>query len=351
MRTALAAAAFAFAWPATAAAAPATGTATLTVAKLRGVTVSATTPATRKGRAITLPVTAAALSSRAVVDTGGAITLKAGRRSVKLSAPRLELGAPSRLTARLGGKRTTILTLAPNLIELDATSVSLGATRVTLARAIERRLRVKVPRTFGTIRVDATTEVPTTCRLTTAGGQAPDAGATPVKPRPATALTVTGATVTWHVRDSFIRYIASGEGTSVARGATADPPEGDPPLTYAFHFPAAGGWCDPVTGAARLTFSGTVRFSYEDHGIDLRASDPEVELDGPASRVVFTLGGRRQVIETLDVSKATVSSTSTAFTYDRIPAAIPPGAADSVFAGYYLPGDPFGWVSITFTTG
>jgi hypothetical protein len=67
--------------------------------------------------------------------------------------------------------------------------------------------------------------------------------------------------------------------------------------------------------------------------------------------VVFTLGGRRQAIETLDVSKAAVSSTATTFTYERIPAAIPPGAADSVFAGYYLPGDPFGWVSITFTTG
>ena len=40
----------------------------------------------------------------------------------------------------------------------------------------------------------------------------------------------------------------------------------------------------------------------------------------------------------------------TTFTYERIPAAVPPGAADSVFAGYYLPGDPFGWVSITFTT-
>jgi hypothetical protein len=333
MRIAVAAVLVALAWPAAANAAPATGSATLTVAKLRGVTISATTPATRKGRAITLPVTGAALSSSAVVDTGGAITLKAGRRSVKLTAPQLTLGAASRLTARVGGRRTTILTLTPNLLKLDATSVSLGATRVTLARTLERKLHAKLPRTFGTVAVQATTVLPTTCRTTTAAGPAPDAGQPPVKARPTTALNIAGATVTWHVRDSFIRYIASGEGTSVARGATADPAEGDPPLAYAFHFPSSGGWCDPVTGAARLTFTGT-----------------EVELDGPASRVIFTLDGRRQVIETLDVSKATVSSTATSFTYERIPAAIPPGAADSVFAGYYLPGDPFGWVSITFTT-
>jgi hypothetical protein len=62
------------------------------------------------------------------------------------------------------------------------------------------------------------------------------------------------------------------------------------------------------------------------------------------------MSGRRQVIETLDVSKAVVSATARMLTYDEIPAAIPPGGAASVFAGYYLPGDPFGWVSITFTT-
>ena len=62
-------------------------------------------------------------------------------------------------------------------------------------------------------------------------------------------------------------------------------------------------------------------------------------------------GNRRAVVETLDVSQAAaVRVDGNTFTYERIPAAVPPGAADSVFAGYYLPGDPFGWVSITFTT-
>ena len=79
-------------------------------------------------------------------------------------------------------------------------------------------------------------------------------------------------------------------------------------LVYSLHFPSAGGWCDPATGAARLTFTGTVGFSYRDHGIDLRASTPELELDGAASRLIFDMSGRRQVIETLDVSKAAVSA-------------------------------------------
>jgi hypothetical protein len=57
-------------------------------------------------------------------------------------------------------------------------------------------------------------------------------------------------------------------------------------------------------------------------------------------------------VETLDMARrASVSTTvdAEAFGYERIPAAVPPGA-DSVFAGYYLPDDPFGSVSASFTT-
>ena len=160
------------------------------------------------------------------------------------------------------------------------------------------------------------------------------------------------------MRDSFIRYMAAGEGTSASRGATAAAPEGDPPLVYAFQFPFAEGWCDPVSGAARIAFSGTVAFRYAEHEIDLVVNDPEVELDGPASRVIFRMtgsgdtdgGNRRGVVETLDVSKSAAAANGNRFSYERIPGAVPPGAASSVFAGYYLPGDPFGWVSISFTT-
>ena len=60
-------------------------------------------------------------------------------------------------------------------------------------------------------------------------------------------------------------------------------------------------------------------------------------------------GNKRAVVETLDVSKAAATANGNAFSYERIPGAVPPGAASSVFAGYYLPGDPFGWVSISFT--
>lgn len=362
----------------------ATGSLTLTVTAkadraldARGVTVRTTGTATRSGRKVTLPLTA---GDAKALRTAGSLQLRAKRRAVTLGSPRLELGSNPRVTALIGGRRSTLLTLAvaPNQ---SATGVALprttAALSATAARTIARRLKVRaLPRAaFATVAAAGsfTAGGPATpqpggnasgpCRTTTAAGTppTPGAGEPAVKQRPAGARTVTGATLTWRVRESFIRYIAAGEGTSVSRGASGAAPEaleGAPPLVYAFQFPFAEGWCDPATGAARVAFTGTVAFRYEEHNIDLVVNDPEVELDGPASRMIFRMtgsgdtagGNKRGVVETLDVSKATVAGATNAFSYERIPGAVPPGAASSVFAGYYLPGDPFGWVTISFTT-
>jgi hypothetical protein len=364
--------------------AQATGSLTVTVSARadraldsRHVTLRATGTTSQRGRRVVLPLTA---GDAKALRSAGTLLLRRGKRSVTLGAPRLELGANPRVTALVAGRRSTLLTLAvaPNTtasgVSLKATSASLTAAA---AKAIEKRLRItKLPRTaFATVAATATfpaTQQPSTtpsgpCRTTSTSGaaSAPGPGEPPVKARPAGARTITSATVTWRVRESFIQYIASGEGTATSRGATGDPPEvaggSEAPLVYSFHFPFAEGWCDPVTGSARLSFTGTVAFAYADHEIDLRANDPEVELDGPASRVIFRMSGsgntdggnRRAVVETLDVSKAAgvfTGADAKSFAYQRVPASVPPGAADSVFAGYYLPGDPFGSVSISFTT-
>ena len=362
------------------------GTGSLTIAitssralSRRGVTVGATGDATRRGRATTFRLASADAKA---LRTTGALRLRAKGRRVMLRSPRLELGSNPRVTALVGGRRSTLLTLAVAPVRTDS-GVQLERTGATLtanaAKAIARRLEISAlpRRSFATVSAAASFSAATTpggptppggsasgpCRTTTAAGAPPEPGTgePPVKPRPASARTVTGATVTWRVRESFIRYMAAGEGTTVSRGAASAPAEaldGAPPLVYSFHFPFAEGWCDPVTGSARIVFTGTVAFRYADHEIDLVVNDPEVELDGPASRVIFRLtgtgdtagGNRRAVVETLDVAKSAAAATAPTVGYERIPGAVPPGAASSVFAGYYLPGDPFGWVSISFTT-
>ncbi|WP_028062865.1 HtaA domain-containing protein [Solirubrobacter soli] len=353
------------------AAAQGVGSLTVTISARadRALDLGATGNASRRGRTVTLPLASADASG---LRTGGALVLKRGKRSVTLASPRLELGARPRVTALLAGKRSTVLTLAVAPLT-SARGVTLEATSAALTgaagKAIEQRLRTKLRRTaFASVAASAAfaqAEPPTgPCVTTNAGGTpvTPGDGEPPVKARPAGARTITSATLTWRPRESFVQYINSGEGTSTVRGATSDPPEvaggSDAPLVYSFHFPFAEGWCDPATGAARVAFTGTVAFKYADHEIDLRVNDPEVELDGPASRVIFRMtgsgdtngGNQRAVVETLDVSKAAITAAAPSFAYERIPGAVPPGAATSVFAGYYLPGDPFGWVSISFTT-
>ena len=95
----------------------------------------------------------------------------------------------------------------------------------------------------------------------------------PTLARPAGAVDVVSATITWHVRESFVDYINSGGGTSTENGATSDPP-------YDFHFPFARGWRDPASGDAALYYTGRVNFRYPSHGIDMQAEDPEIELNG-----------------------------------------------------------------------
>ena len=294
-----------------------------------------------------------------------------------LGSPRLELGARPRVTALIGGRRATVFTLAVAPLDQRRPGVKLDAHRRAPQRpaprkTIARRLKVRtLPRgTFATVAATGDLRRPppqapaAPVPLTTAGGTppAPGAGEPPVKARP-------GGRTHHHRRDAHLagarvvrplhrERARAPRPRAATTGAAPEALDGAPPLVYSYRFPFAEGWCDPATGAARVTFTGTVAFRYAAHGIDLVANDPEIELDGPHSRVIFRMtgsgdtagGNQRQVVETLDVSKATVTGGGTAFAYERIPGAVPPGAASSVFAGYYLPGDPFGWVSISYTT-
>jgi hypothetical protein len=184
--------------------------------------------------------------------------------------------------------------------------------------------------------------------------------------RPPAAVDITGATIGWHLRESFVRYIATGEGASPVGGASADAPVLLPgasaALSYDFHFPFANGWLDrgadpasPADDRAALYFNGGLRFLYSGHGIDLLTSSPEIELNGGASRAIFGVaenGGaaQRQVLVNLDLSRAgAISQSGNSYTYDRVPGAVPVGTAASTFAGFYAPGTDFGCFTVSFS--
>lgn len=361
----------------------------------QGVRIAAVKPAKGGDRAIALPVAAGLAGSTTTLlrQRGGLALTAPGDRVARLTSLRLLIGKRSLLEAKLGGEEIELFkVMRGGRREIDPASgrVDLAGLRLKLtpagAKALARRLGLEsVPakrigslttRIAGLIRgapskpgesgSGGTAEKSTACPLPGTAGP-PAEGTPPVLLRPPGAVDVTGASIRWRVRESFIRYIATGEGTSVSGGATADPPillpGASAPLSYDFRFPFADGWihtgADPASPAddtAALYFSGGVRFQYSGHGIDLLTSGPEIELAGAASRAIFAIsenGGaaERQVLVNLDLGAAgAISQSGTSYTYERVPGAIPSGTASSVFAGFYAPGTDFGCFDVSFST-
>jgi hypothetical protein len=198
---------------------------------------------------------------------------------------------------------------------------------------------------------------------------------TPVEPpfleRPPGADDITSATIKWRVRESFIRYVSVGAGTSVADGATADPPEqiGDAaPLTYSFNFGFSDGWTSP--GPTAIHGTGKVGFRHCTNTINFTVAAPEIELNGDSdSRLIFRVDGTdgtafpdsRAVMVQLVPSQATTVVDGNTTTLTGIPGYIPQ-AATGIFADFYppFPGSVdapgadlsrFGSLTVSYTTG
>jgi hypothetical protein len=366
--------------------------------RAQGVRIVPLKPATGGQQHIILPVAAGlAGATTTLLRHRGAISLRSGDEQLRLGELSLLLGRDPRLTAKLGDTDIDLFRVLPGGrrdIDPVAGSVTLGNLRLELtpaaARAISQRLqrpmgrnvvRGLTNRPIGTLAASvsgldaggapagkgpAAQQPSATCPLPSGAGPAPEEPL-PVATRPLGAADITAATIDWQVRESFIRYIGTGEGTSVSGGTGADPPVLLPgasaALSYGFHFPFAGGWhdaganpADPADDSALVRFGGGVRFHYSGHGIDLTTAEPEIELGGAQSRAIFSIAdagkpAQRQVLINLDLSRAAaIRAAGNSFTYERVPGAIPAGTATSTFAGFYAPGTDFGCATVSFTT-
>ncbi len=352
-------------------------------------------------RRAVLPVTRGRLGTGATLALRGRVTLSAGRgpaaRRVRLSGWRAELRAGRvTLTAATDGRRRTLLVAAPPARQLTvdpaAGTARLRPTGVRVTRAGARLLRARLAidaaagERIGTLRVRAAldtapggtggtggsggsgtggsgtggdgTRTPPGCTPGYSSGAIPPAP--PPLARPAGALDVTRATLTWRPRPSFVQYVSTGEGASASDGAVPGPseraPGSDASLVYSFGFGLkAGSWYDPAGGSAGLLAKGTVRFRYSGHGIDITVRDPEIELNGRSSRGIFTFSGGdctqiapvRGVM--LDLAPGSPSANGAARDYGAVPATITAAGSD-MFSGFYLPGDPWGSFAVAFST-
>jgi hypothetical protein len=361
----------------------------VTSLKAQGVKLSAVKPATLKGSKLVLKSTSIDASR---VEYDGALRLRKGSRTLTIKGWRAVLGNKPTFSTQVGSTRRTLLSTSGD--------VAKGA-KLTLtakgAAAIKKALKLKRLKggAFGRVTL-AESQSPSPGGTTPApapGGAppstAPITNEPPLLARPATAVDVRASTVTWRVRDSFVQYLNAGgkpnDGVNPLAPATADAPTqgctssgGVNPaqLAYQFQFPFTRGWYDPASGTAALYFGGGVHFGFADHTIDHNAAEPEIELNGASSRSIFrfngaggtAVGNKREVLMNLataagaapkacavdpgpaglPASAANPDGTTT-YTFERIAGVIPDGAANTVFAGFYLPGDKFGWMTIAFT--
>ncbi len=383
----------ALAAPASAGAAEPTGSATLTIgagkAQLlakRGVAVEGVRGADTEGRQTRLQIEGGTIGAgTAELALDGALRFLAGegkaRRVVRLAALRVGLGPDSALSGKLnGGKRRTLFDLESPAggLTIDASkglAQLQGAMLVwhrAAARALGKRLGSRIPLgRLGKIRVSAATIALGDDVITPRSGPLGDEP--PLLARPASAIDVTGGSLTWHVRDSWIRYVNTEATPEAIEGAGAEAPIAEqdhpcpdrpagtnPTLVYSYSFPFANGWYDPASGTAALYYGGGVRFTYPSRGIDLAARNPEIEINGEDSRAIFRLRGagetpypdRRAPLLDLATAGPPGESSPSSFGFPAPLRGKLTSDGQNVFAGFYPPpNDGFGCVSVSFQTG
>ena len=332
----------------------------------------------------TFPVRAVKYGNAFRVDLKGGVSYTRKKRKVSIRSLHVisKPGKPAYLRGTAGGRKINFLAVKGGkrtYNKADGELTRIGPARLTAAGAkLLSRLRPARPLRTGTawgaftlFSVYEVTEVkdPT--------GETPQVP--PVKSRPLEATDVSSATtVKWFVRDSFISYVASGEGVRVGDGATADPPSGPLNLVYSFNFPFASGWTVPETldqpENTLIKGNGLVGFQYCDNTINFTAADPEIEIDGDTnSRLIFHVNGtdgtafpdQRAVMVKLMPSQAQDHTTvdnddgTTTVSWVKIPGYVP-AEATGIFAGLYPAFSPdfdgqdprpdrFGFFSVTYT--
>ena len=319
----------------------------LSGAGAKGLKLAAIKPATKSGARVTLPWSS---TSKGVRSHKGAIRLTAGKRKVTISKIAYARGS---VRATIAGKRVKLLSQSQYTGALVGTfqgSSSVSTLTKQGGAAIRKALKLKRTPTgrFGVVRLITVASAPPAPPQPDNPVSGCAGGPTPMR-RPASAVDVTPGALQWHVRESFVRYINGGQGISVQGGATAGTPQviapSTDPLIYDYYFKFKAGWQDPVSGQARLLFTGRVNFKWSAHMIDLAMTDPEIEINGNASRAIYCSANMANAGETFKRSVLVNLDSSQGLA--RMKGTVPKDAAEDTFNGYYFPGDEFGWSGVS----
>jgi hypothetical protein len=339
--------------------------------KAQGVRVEAGKPATASGARLTLPTDDVAISgSTATVDHGGSVTLAAGGHTVKLTAVEVVVGKRSTLSAMVGGKRATLATISASgtrrAVEESGTYITESPLSVTagglkLLRSGLHKPGLRLTR-LGTIDLEATpsapaggSDIPGAPPVPTVTGPATPGGSTTTK-RPAAAVSITGGTVTWSPRTSWLGYLAA---SGQADAVTATAPATYDATAMAYTLPISGGWFDKASNGAVVNTGGAADFRFTSHTIDMAFGDFTFDLAASTPKAIVTVVraegspkadiGARKVLDLVKLNGVTPTVSGTTVTWTDVPLTL---AAEGVplYRAYLYDSDQ-GKVTITATIG
>lgn len=174
------------------------------------------------------------------------------------------------------------------------------------------------------------------------------AAATPAAASPAA---VTGGSIDWGVKGSFVAYVTGpiGQGTALATGGASG----------GFSFPIATGSRDIVGDTFSVAADGGVRFSAHHGALDLSITNLRVTKSGPSGALVADVSSKGMdsptantfpslELATLDFSAVAPSTDGTTTTFAGIPATLTEGGS-AAFTGFYPAGTPMDPVTVTMT--
>ncbi|MFT4049864.1 MAG: HtaA domain-containing protein [Solirubrobacterales bacterium] len=269
-----------------------------------GVKLSALSPAKLKKSNLSFKVSDISVTSatQASIVLRGGIKLKKGKRSVKIQGLLINAdGKRVKITGKVGSKRLTILSGSSSiqLVASASQQVVAPAIKVKLGGSTGKAVRsaLKLKKSPGGSPGKLITIVKADLPKSTDpnGVTLQDLAGAPLT-RPLSAVNVSTSSLKWWLRDSWVRYI---DFSLPQDGAVGDAPIKDTAhvckdtatsnvsRVYALNLPFKSGWWDSASQTGAFYYGGGVRWYAPDRGIDITASDAEVEISGGTSRVIF----------------------------------------------------------------
>ncbi|WP_327356537.1 HtaA domain-containing protein [Streptomyces sp. NBC_01304] len=147
--------------------------------------------------------------------------------------------------------------------------------------------------------------------------------------------------LSWGMKESFRKYIASGGEVKTAGGAKK--------ISAGYEFPYSKGQLNVTDKELDASFGGSVRFLYKAHGIDIKLSDLKIEAAGKKGILVAdvtTAKGTNDDVTfaTLDLSKASYTAKNDVVLLKKVPAAFTAEGAEQfandTTGSMYKEGDP-----------